>query len=1555
MLDADEQLSLIQFSIEQVSDGVLWITSEGLIVHANRAVCHMLGYSLEELTQFSVTDIDPDVSPNSEHNSWEILKQQGYLLFETRYQAKDGWIFSVEVSSNYLEFSGEEYYVSIIRDISDRKAAEQELILKQSYLEALLNNIAHIAWIKDDQSRFIHCNESFSQACGKPAEELVDKTDYDAWPNELAQAYLKADFQILQSDQRNVVEERIALADGSLGWLETIKIPFRDVHGPLAGTVEIAADISDRKQAERLLADYNQELEQQVEERTRALQESEERLRLALSATNQGFFDLNLRTGEAIVSPEYAVMLGYDPATFHETEATWRLRLHPDDREQTHQAYRAYEAGQTNQYKAEFRLQTQQGDWKWILSIGQFIEWDETGQPTRLLGTHTDISDRKSAEIQLAAQNTLLAQIAQGQPLLEVLNSLIYSVERDLDGVLCSVLLLDKENRLRKGAAPSLPTEFNEAVDGLLIGEGVGSCGTAAFRNQTVIVSDIATDSLWCPYKDLALGYDLRACWSSPITARGGEVLGTFAMYYKQVRSPQTYELRVITQMAHIAGIAIERHRAEAKLRQSETNLLEAQRVAHVGNWEFDIASQMMNWSPEMFRIYGLEPSALAPSYQDYLQLIPVDARLRWQQHVERAIAEGIPYTLEYRRTRSDGLVSHHECRAEVEQDTQGQVIRIFGTTLDITELKQTELALQNLVAGTAATTGEDFFPALVSHISTALDVPIALVTQFVDCELQSLAFVVDGELQPNFTYNLPDTPCRDLVVDYTYHCPSDLAAHFPKHPHRDRGVDSYLGVALRDRQGQVLGSLCIFDRRPLQDPERAKQILNVFGSRAEAELERQRAENALQSLIEGTAALTGPDFFAALVRHLVAALNASHAFVTERIENDQLRFLAAWGDGQYLPNDVVDMEGTTCAEALRQGAYYCKRDVIACFPNNPRLAPMGVESYMGVALQNRQGEALGTLCVFARQPLPDPEHTEQILRVFAARAAAELERQRAEILIKQQFAAIEAAIDGISILQNGVYLYVNQAHLKLFGYEHADELVGQSWECLYSSDECRRFEQEILPQLTYGQGWQGEAIATRKDGSTFTQGVSLTLTEDQLLICVCRDISDLKQAQALIAHNALHDPLTALPNRTLLLERLELAMQRAQRYENYCYAVLFLDLDRFKVINDSLGHIVGDQLLVAIAQRLKTHLRQTDLVARLGGDEFFILLEDISSTEEVAQIAERILNDCQTPLTIHGHQIFTSISIGIVIGKKDYQQATDLIRDADIAMYQAKSQASNSYRFFDTEMHTEFVNRLTLETDMRRALDQQELTIYYQPIVNLANRQIVGFEALVRWQHPTRGLITPDEFIPIAEETGFISQIDNLVLHQACQQIVNWQRRFPEYSLLKISINLSAQDLYKPSLIHEIDKILTQTGLNGRNLTLEITESLLIKDIEQMIDVLMQLNAKKIQISIDDFGTGYSSLSYLHRLPVHSLKIDRSFVSQMEVETRNHQVVSTVITLGQQLGLTAIAEGIETPQQLQLLRKLGCQFGQGYLFSKPLAAQDIEACFFQSTGVGGC
>ncbi len=1003
------------------------------------------------------------------------------------------------------------------------------------------------------------------------------------------------------------------------------------------------------------------------------------------------------------------------------------------------------------------------------------------------------MNEREFADTTLKIQNKLLAKIAKGNPLPEILDALVEAIEATLDQALCSILRLDQDNRLRHGAAPSLPDRYSESVDGLLVSDDLGPCARAILRRETVITPDIAESDFVQDSQDLLLSYGLRACWSAPIFGSDGQVLGTFATYYQTVRSPKTYELETIAQMAHLAGIAIERQQAEERLRYSENMLLEAQKFAQVGNWAFDLASQNITWSPGMFRLYGLEPTGPPPSYLELLQKFTSEDRQRLEQCVERAVTKGLSYTIEHSIVRTDGALRYHECRTEAERDEQGQVKRLLGMTFDITERKQSELALQNLIAGTAAITGEDFFSALARHIALALQVSHAIVSEYIDGQLHALAFWAHDAAQPSFTYNPVNTPCE----------------------------------------------------------------------------------------------LT-----------------------------------------------------------LQNGRFYCEHSVQQLFPDDLDLVEMGAESYLGIALKDSRGNAIGDLCIFHQGEIPNPYRAEQILQVFAARAAAEVERLRADAASKRLLAAIEAAIDGISILQGDTYLYVNQAYLNLFGYKQADELVGTSWRQNYAYEGRTYFEKEIIPQLVRDRAWQGEAIATRKDGSTFVQGISLTLTEDDLLISVCRDISDLKQAQALLTHNALHDPLTNLPNRTLLLERLDLAIERAKCSENYRYAVLFVDLDRFKVINDSLGHSVGDQLLVAIAQRLKKYLRGTDLVARLGGDEFLILLEDFADTDEIVHIVEQTLADCRTPLTVNDHRIFTSVSIGIVLGNDGYQQAGELIRDADIAMYRAKTQESSSYKIFDALMHTQAIRRLTLEADLRKALDQEEFTVHYQPIVDLFNHQLAGVEALVRWQHPDRGLISPTEFIPIAEEIGLIVLLDRWVFEQACRQMSHWQAQFTHRPLLKVSVNLSAQDLRKTSLIQDIDSILKKTGLPGSAITLEITESLLIEDIEQTIGLLTQLAARQIQISIDDFGTGYSSLNYLHRLPVNSLKIDQSFVSQMQLESRNYKVVSTIVTLSNQLGLTSVAEGIETHQQLQYLRQLGCQFGQGYLFSKPLPANEIEARF---------
>ncbi|MGB8507267.1 MAG: EAL domain-containing protein [Pyrinomonadaceae bacterium] len=444
---------------------------------------------------------------------------------------------------------------------------------------------------------------------------------------------------------------------------------------------------------------------------------------------------------------------------------------------------------------------------------------------------------------------------------------------------------------------------------------------------------------------------------------------------------------------------------------------------------------------------------------------------------------------------------------------------------------------------------------------------------------------------------------------------------------------------------------------------------------------------------------------------------------------------------------------------------------------------------------------------------------------------------------------------------------------------------------------------------------------------------------ESANLIFQIQDITDRKLAEQQLHHDAFHDALTGLPNRALFMDHLKLSVERAKRRDSRMFAVLFLDLDRFKIINDSLGHMVGDQLLIGIARRLETCLRPGDTVARLGGDEFTILLEDLNRTSEAIEVADRLQNELSLPFNLNGNEVFTTVSIGIALSTTGYERPEDVLRDADTAMYRAKTLGKARHEVFDTTMHTRALNLLQLETDLRRAVERHEFALNYQPIVSLDGGQIVGFEALLRWRHPERGFIPPVDFIPIAEETGLIISIGQWVLREACMQIREWQDRYPSYPPLQISVNLSGKQFMKADLLDQIREVLAETGIDPRSLKVEITESIMMENIETAIVMLRQLRALGIELSIDDFGTGYSSLSYLHRFPISTLKIDRSFVSRMDGNNENAEIVRTIIMLARNLGMDVVAEGVEQENQLMQLRALKCEYAQGYLFSRPVDA----------------
>jgi len=439
-------------------------------------------------------------------------------------------------------------------------------------------------------------------------------------------------------------------------------------------------------------------------------------------------------------------------------------------------------------------------------------------------------------------------------------------------------------------------------------------------------------------------------------------------------------------------------------------------------------------------------------------------------------------------------------------------------------------------------------------------------------------------------------------------------------------------------------------------------------------------------------------------------------------------------------------------------------------------------------------------------------------------------------------------------------------------------------------------------------------------------------------------DISSLKEAERQISHQAFHDTLTNLPNRALFVEHLNMAIKRGKRREEYHFAVLYLDIDRFKLVNDSLGHSVGDNLLIAFAERIQDALRDIDTLARLGGDEFVILLEDIEAGNYASRVAERLQQELKRPFMVNGKEVFAPSSFGVVENTADYDFPEDIIRDADSAMYHAKEKGRAQYKAFDKKLHEKALHLLQRETDLRKAIHKKEFVTHYQPIVSLKSRSVVGFEALIRWNHPQLGLIFPGSFVSIAEETGLIIPITRLIVEEACRDLKSWQERVKNLQKLTMNVNISSKHFLQPGLLKDIKEVLTKIDLPPDHLKLEITETALMEDVEETVRLAHRLRDYGLQLVIDDFGTGYSSLSYLQRLPIDTLKVDRSFVSRIQNSPDgNRNIVEAIISLAHRLDMIVVAEGVETLEQYTILLDMQCQFGQGYLFSKPLPKPKVD------------
>ena len=533
--------------------------------------------------------------------------------------------------------------------------------------------------------------------------------------------------------------------------------------------------------------------------------------------------------------------------------------------------------------------------------------------------------------------------------------------------------------------------------------------------------------------------------------------------------------------------------------------------------------------------------------------------------------------------------------------------------------------------------------------------------------------------------------------------------------------------------------------------------------------------------------------------------------------------------------------------------------------------------------------------------------------------------------------------------------IYFSLRWKSMIGYN--DDEIGNNpndWFNLIHPDDVENLRNAITTHLKEASvHMEKEYRIKHKDGTYFymlCRGIAVRDGEGKAVRMAGSqtDITARKKMEEQLIYDAFHDGLTGLPNRALFMDRLMGSFVRKKRRRDYQFAVLFIDLDRFKNINDSFGHFFGNQLLAEVAKRLNNNLRLGDTFARFGGDEFAILLDDIENPGYAKLVAERIHRELLLPFDIHERQVFISASIGIAISE-EYNRAEDIVRDADVAMYKAKFNGRGCHMIFDEAMRQDVLSYVQLETDLRHAVNNRDFIIYYQPIISLETDRIFGFEALLRWHHKERGFIPATEFIPLAEETGLIVPIGSWVLQEACQQIRLWQEQFPSNPPLTISINVSNKQVSQPDFIKQVAHVLDKTSLNPRSLKLEITESFLMEDTK-IATVLSQLKEMHVQIHIDDFGTGYSSLSYIQQFPVSALKIDRSFINKMGLEGEDSEIVRAIVNLAHNLKMDVIAEGVEKGEHLPILKALNCKYVQGYFFSQPLNGKEAEDFLSKST-----
>ena len=1164
------------------------------------------------------------------------------------------------------------------------------------------------------------------------------------------------------------------------------------------------------------------------------------------------------------------------------------------------------EAHKTGYSSGEYELETSQGI-RWF-EFSMARKAVEAGQEPRFIVLSRNITLRKTAEHNIERLTKLYAALSQCNQAIVRCNTeaeLFPQICRDAVNfggmVMAWIGMLDEAGqRINSVASFGVGIEYLDGINITMTADessGRGPTGTAMRENRPVWCQDFQHNSSTSPWHERAMSFGWQASAALPLH-RQGRVVGAFMLYANVTNAFDEPARNLLIEMATDISYALDNFAQEATriemeraLHENEALLLKAQHIAHMGFLEWNLKTNEIFCSDEVYALYGIDRRETPTAPEFIMKNVHPDDIEYVQKNLDLAIQHIKKYNIDHRVMCPNGEIVWVNAQAEIACDTHGNPEVLLGSIVDITERKQVEIALYHSDQAYRATFDQAAVGiARVSADGTWLDVN------------QRLAEIVGYSRDELLQLTLQDiTYPNDLNTDYEY-----------RHKMMVGNIDSYsLEKRYLRKSGEIIWTnlTVALVREQDSSPKYFVLVVEDITQRRLLEEELKNSEDRYHKAFQAS-----PD-----------SINISR-FRDGLYLDINSEFERVTG---YRRDEVV---GKTSAELHIWHNLADRQRMLDAINRD------GFCENLEVDFNAKNGDLINGLMSAAIIHVKDEECILTIVRDITT-------RKKNEALLRKLSQAVEQNPNAILITDlDGSIEYVNAAFCEMTGYS-VDEVIGKNPRILKSDKTPKGSHIDLWAHLTQGKEWRGEFINLRKDGKEFIVRTMIAPVRDASgqvtnYLTIQENITEKKQTEARIQQLAYFDQLTGLPNRDQLEDRFNAALSLAQRSGD-TLAVMFFDLDHFKNINDTLGHSVGDELLKEVARRLKETLRDEDTLSRLGGDEFILILPG-TNEGGASDVATKIINLVAQPYKIQQYELVTTVSIGIAIYPNDGVDVETLSKNADTAMYRVKQASRNNFRFFTDEMQTNAARTLQLTNALRRAQDYNELQLHYQPQVTLKNGQIIGVEALLRWEHPELGMVSPAEFIPIAEDSGQILQIGEWVLRTAVNQLRLWiDNGLPP---MIIGVNLSAIQFRHENLIDMVVQILEEARLSPEFLELELTEAVAMDDPHGAIAVMDKLYEHGIRMSIDDFGTGYSSLSYLKKFKVYKLKIDQSFVSDISENSDDKAIVTAIINMASSLGMKTIAEGVETASQLAFLRLQGCNEVQGYYFSRPLPADQFES-----------